>query len=164
MERVKFTMQDTLRYLVQDSLANFVQSAQDGAASVMRLDEGFEWDGDLLTSRFRPKRNPLFLIDLQLDAQGSHYSTPLTNFDTALVNLFNKAIQNTQSVPQLEKVLHTAQYEYEYVLTCTELYSIASAAAAAVGLFFNREYLYICILALILFLLKNIYCGAILFG
>ena len=104
MERVKFMMQDTLRYLVQDSLSNFVQMNLDGAASVMRLEEGFQWDGDLLTSRFRPKRSPLFLVDLQLDAQGAHYSTPLSNFDSALVNLFNKAIQNTQNVLQLEKV------------------------------------------------------------
>ena len=53
----------------------------------------------------RPKRNPLFIVDLQIDHQGVHYSTPLPNFETVLLSLFNKGIQSTQSVPQLEKVV-----------------------------------------------------------
>lgn len=54
---------------------------------------------------FRPKRNALFLVDLQLDNQGVHYSTNLNNFETMCVGLFDKGIQSTQSVPQLEKVV-----------------------------------------------------------
>ena len=53
---------------------------------------------------FRPKRNALFLVDLQLDNQGVHYSNNLTSFETMCVGLFDKGIQSTQSVPQLEKV------------------------------------------------------------
>ena len=53
---------------------------------------------------FRPKRNALFLVDLQLDHQGVHYSTNLNNFEMMLVGLFDKGIQSTQNVPQLEKV------------------------------------------------------------
>ena len=52
----------------------------------------------------RPKRNALFLVDLQLDTQGVHYSTNLNNFETMSVGLFDRGIQSTQSVPQLEKV------------------------------------------------------------
>ena len=53
----------------------------------------------------RPKRNALFLVDLQLDIQGVHYSTNLNNFETMSVGLFDKGIQSTQSIPQLEKVI-----------------------------------------------------------
>jgi len=38
------------------------------------------------------------------DANGIHYSTPLQNFETVLVSLFDRGIQACQSVPQLEKV------------------------------------------------------------
>lgn len=53
---------------------------------------------------YRPKRNALFLVDLQLDNQGVHYNTNLNNFESMLVGLFDKGIQSTQNVPQLEKV------------------------------------------------------------
>ena len=51
-----------------------------------------------------PKKNCLFLVDLILDKEGCHYSTNLNNFEPALVGLFNKGIDSTQNVPQLEKV------------------------------------------------------------
>ena len=53
----------------------------------------------------RPKRNSLFLVDLLLDKEGSHFSTNLTSFEPALVGLFDRGIGATQNVPQLEKVI-----------------------------------------------------------
>ncbi|KAA0186443.1 Dynein heavy chain 1 axonemal, partial [Fasciolopsis buskii] len=50
-----------------------------------------------------PKKNPIFLVDLVLDADGPHYSTPLKNFITIPVSLFDKAINSVQDVPQLER-------------------------------------------------------------
>jgi dynein heavy chain len=52
----------------------------------------------------RPKRNALFLLDLMMDNQGVHYSTNLNSFESTIVSLFDKGIQSTQNVPQLEKV------------------------------------------------------------
>lgn len=52
----------------------------------------------------RPKKNPLFLVDLVLDQTKVHYSTPLENFETSIVNLFDKGILATYKVPQLDKV------------------------------------------------------------
>jgi hypothetical protein len=57
-----------------------------------------------IINNFRPKRNALFLVDLLLDSQGAHYSTNVNSFETMLVNLFDKGIQSTQNIPQLEKV------------------------------------------------------------
>ena len=53
---------------------------------------------------FRPKRNPLFLMDLIMDNQGVHFSTHLPNFESVLITLFDKGINSTHNVPQLEKV------------------------------------------------------------
>lgn len=46
----------------------------------------------------------MFIVDLVLDSSGVHYSTPLENFETSLLNLFDKGILATHAVPQLEKV------------------------------------------------------------
>lgn len=66
---------------------------------------------------YRPKRNAIFVVDLQIDHQGVHYSTPLPNFETSLLALFNKGIQSTQSVPQLEKVIIFVSYHYRVPYT-----------------------------------------------
>lgn len=52
----------------------------------------------------RPRKNPLFIVDLVLDTTGVHYSTPLEQFETSLLNLFDKGILATHAVPHLEKV------------------------------------------------------------
>ncbi len=95
--------QDSLRYLVQDSLVNFTQMIVDAASAVLQLPADMEWEKDLIKVKYRPKRNCLFLVDLILDKEGCHYSTNLNNFENALVGLFDKGISSTQNVPQLEK-------------------------------------------------------------
>ncbi|XP_078481026.1 dynein axonemal heavy chain 1-like isoform X3 [Ciona intestinalis] len=103
MEMVKFCMQDSLRYLVQDSLTNFTTMISDACYQVMECKDEMEWPGTVLASPFKPKRNPLFVIDLVIDATGVQYSTPLESFEPSLVGLFDKAIASTQHVPQLER-------------------------------------------------------------
>ncbi|XP_033101869.1 dynein heavy chain 1, axonemal-like [Anneissia japonica] len=103
MEMVKFCMQDSMRYLVQDSLVNFTQMIIDACYSVLECPDGMEWNNKLVVSNYRPKRNCLFLVDLQVDINGCHYSTPLHTFEPMLVSLFDRGIGATQHVPQLEK-------------------------------------------------------------
>jgi len=52
----------------------------------------------------RPKKKPLFSVDLVLDQTGVHYSTPLESFETSIINLFNKGILSTHNIPQVDKV------------------------------------------------------------
>ncbi|XP_048258404.1 dynein axonemal heavy chain 1-like isoform X3 [Haliotis rufescens] len=105
MEMVKFIMQDSLRYLVQDSLVNFTQMVVDACHSTLELEDSFVWGPDVISSSFKPKRNALFLVDLTLDNQGVHYSTNITSFESTLVSLFDRGIVSTQNVPQLEKYI-----------------------------------------------------------
>lgn len=55
---------------------------------------------------YRPKKIPLFHVDLVLDQSGVHYSTPIENFETSMRNLLEKGILCTHNVPQLEKVTY----------------------------------------------------------
>ncbi len=47
-------MQDTLRFLVQDSCQNYVRMITDACSSVSRLKEDFKWpQNDLINSSFK---------------------------------------------------------------------------------------------------------------
>ncbi|RDD38836.1 Dynein heavy chain 1, axonemal [Trichoplax sp. H2] len=105
MEMVKFAMQDSLRYLLKDSLKAFTQNLLDVCDSVLKLPENYVWHDDLTHSPFKPWKNPLFLLDLVIDSHGVHYSTPLEQFESTLVSLFEKGITSTYNVPQLEKLV-----------------------------------------------------------
>ncbi|KAM4613811.1 dynein axonemal heavy chain 1 [Polymixia lowei] len=100
---VRYSLQDSLRFLVQVSLANLAQLLLDTCHSVLRCPQDLVWGNDLITSPYKPKKNPLFLVDLVLDQTGAHYSTPLENFEISIINLFDKGILATHNVPQLDK-------------------------------------------------------------
>ena len=53
---------------------------------------------------FRPLNGPLFHLDLVLDETGSRFSTDLDAFKPTLVSIFDRGIQATHSVPQMERV------------------------------------------------------------
>ncbi|XP_066453022.1 dynein axonemal heavy chain 1 isoform X2 [Eleutherodactylus coqui] len=103
MELIKFNLQDSLRFLVQDSIVSFTQFILDACYSVLSCPDELDWGGDLINSPYKPRKNPIFLLDLVLDSSGAHFSTPLENFETTLMTLFDKGILATHSVPQLEK-------------------------------------------------------------
>ncbi|XP_053785531.1 dynein axonemal heavy chain 1 isoform X3 [Desmodus rotundus] len=105
MELIKYMLQDTLRFLVQDSLTSFSQFISDACCSVVDCTDDMVWGEDLINSPYRPRKNPLFIVDLVLDSSGVHYSTPLEQFETSLLNLFDKGILATHAVPQLEKLV-----------------------------------------------------------
>ncbi|EMP33877.1 Dynein heavy chain 1, axonemal [Chelonia mydas] len=102
MELIKFNLQDSVRFLVQDSLVSFTQLLLDACGSVQNCSEDMEWGGDLINSPYKPRKNPLFVVDLILDNSGVHFSTPVENFETSLISLFDKGILATHTIPQLE--------------------------------------------------------------
>uniref|UniRef100_A0A3Q3STI9 Dynein, axonemal, heavy chain 1 n=1 Tax=Mastacembelus armatus TaxID=205130 RepID=A0A3Q3STI9_9TELE len=104
MAVVRLNMQDSLRYLVLDSLVSLTNLLLDACHSVLTCPQNLIWGDNLITSPYRPKKNPVFLLDLVLDQTGVRYSTPLENFETSIINLFDKGILSTYNVPQLEKM------------------------------------------------------------
>ncbi|AWP03287.1 putative dynein heavy chain 1 axonemal [Scophthalmus maximus] len=103
MAVVRFSMQDSLRYLVQDSLVSLTHLLMDACQSVLTCPQDLVWGNDLISSPYKPKKNPLFLVDLVLDQTEVHYSTPVEKFATSVVNLFDKGILATYNVSELDK-------------------------------------------------------------
>ncbi|XP_068576471.1 dynein axonemal heavy chain 1 [Cebidichthys violaceus] len=100
MAVVHLHMRDSLRFLVQNSLVNLTQLLLNACHSVLTCPQDLAWGDDLITSPYKPKKNPLFPVDLVLNQTGVHYSPPLEDFETSIVNLFDKAILATYNVPQ----------------------------------------------------------------
>ncbi|XP_013988847.1 dynein axonemal heavy chain 1 isoform X2 [Salmo salar] len=103
MALVRYSLQDSLRFLVQDSLVSLTQLLLDACHSVLHCPQDLTWGSNLINSPYKPKKSPLFLVDLVLDVTGVHYSTPLENFETSIITLFDKGILSTHNVPQLDK-------------------------------------------------------------
>lgn len=53
MELIKYMLQDTLRFLVQDSLTSFSQFISDACCSVLDCSEDMEWGEDFINSPYR---------------------------------------------------------------------------------------------------------------
>lgn len=54
IERVKFMMQDTLRFLVQDSCQNYVRMITDACSPIMKFKDGEKWpQDDLIHSPYK---------------------------------------------------------------------------------------------------------------
>ncbi|XP_032892704.1 dynein heavy chain 1, axonemal [Amblyraja radiata] len=103
MEMIKYNLQDSLRYLVQDSLVNYTQMIIDGCYSSLNCSEDMKWGADLINSNFKPRKMPIFVLDLSLDNGRVQFSTPLERFKAVTLTLFDKAITATQHVPHIEK-------------------------------------------------------------
>ncbi|XP_066927305.1 dynein axonemal heavy chain 1-like isoform X2 [Clytia hemisphaerica] len=107
MELVRFSMQDSLRFLAQESLENYTQMIADACVSMKDVKETMKWPGSVLSSPYQPKKNPLFLIDLAFEDGGIGFSTPKHKFEESTINLFNKGVNSTKKIPQLEKMVLT---------------------------------------------------------
>ncbi|NXM42418.1 DYH1 protein, partial [Gymnorhina tibicen] len=103
MERIRFMLQDSLRYLVQRSLASFTQFVVDACQSVLNCSKSMEWGGDITNSPYMPQGNPLFVTNIKLDSSGVLFSPSVKNFETSLIALFDKGILATHTIPQLEQ-------------------------------------------------------------
>lgn len=53
MKRVRFILQDSVRYLVQNSLITFIQLLLDACHGILNCSEDMEWGDDLINSPYR---------------------------------------------------------------------------------------------------------------
>lgn len=66
-------------------------------------------------------------MDLILDQTGVHYSTPLENFETSILNLLDKGILCTHNLPQLDKVSYTTLINFKMVqIDTSHLHNVVS--------------------------------------
>ncbi|KAL6111885.1 dnah1 [Pungitius sinensis] len=103
MSVVHSKLQNSLHVLLQNSLVSLTELLLNACHSVLTCPQDLAWGNDLITSPYKPKKNPVFMVDLVLNETGVHYSTSPENFETSIINLFDKAILATHNVPQPDK-------------------------------------------------------------
>ena len=72
----------------------------------------------------RPLHGPVFFMDLVLDKEGCHYSTDLHSVQPTLVAVFDRGIQSTHTVPQIEKVSVTPPTWIDISLLNIHIYNV----------------------------------------
>ncbi|XP_026131005.1 dynein heavy chain 1, axonemal isoform X1 [Carassius auratus] len=122
MALIRSIQQDTLRFLVQDSLDSLAKLLLDACHNVLQCPKDLTWGPDLINSPYKPKKKPLFSVDLVLDQNGVGYSTPLESFETSVINLFDKGILSTHNIPQLDKFVMKNLLVVGYVLDTVALW------------------------------------------
>ena len=115
----RFSMQDCLRYLVEESLESYTEMISDACIGVMGCEADMKWPcEDVIKSPYSPKKNAIFLIDLAFEDSQMKFSTDPSVFLESCVNLFNKGVECTKKIPQLEKMVRLAVrnnvYGYQY--------------------------------------------------
>jgi dynein heavy chain len=100
MNVVKFMMEDSLRFLVEDSLENYVKLFEISASSQVHVKSTSEVQ---VIKTLDKKKFPLFVIDLGVIDNKIAFITPLHAYEDKLVSLYKQAISLLQNIPSLER-------------------------------------------------------------
>ncbi|KAG5500386.1 hypothetical protein JKF63_03478 [Porcisia hertigi] len=109
---VKFMMEDTLFQLVYASLHSFTEFFEEVSNFTVTVQDMNHvvnaWPGS--DAEDCVEKQPLFTIDLTERDGCFSYSIPFSDFEAAIVDLFNDAIVCTDSIPQVERSVMTQYF------------------------------------------------------
>eukprot|EP01116_Phalansterium_solitarium_P017128 TRINITY_DN413_c0_g1_i5.p1 TRINITY_DN413_c0_g1~~TRINITY_DN413_c0_g1_i5.p1 ORF type:complete len:4163 (-),score=2181.62 TRINITY_DN413_c0_g1_i5:539-13027(-) len=100
MNVVKFMMEDSMRFMVQDSLEAYARYIEVSASSQVTV----LGPADVKVQKtLDQKRFPLFMIDLSVVDSQVAYMTPPKAFEEKLIALYVQALSGLQNIPTLER-------------------------------------------------------------
>lgn len=122
---VRFMMEDTLRFLTEDSLEMFAKFLEVSAASTVKVNSTCDvvvvkiWVrffiivlGHVLTCFLllfahvqEQTKFPLFMVDLQVHNSEFILSTQPRQFEERILSLFEKALASVDNIPQVERAI-----------------------------------------------------------
>ncbi|KAJ3159379.1 Dynein heavy chain 1, axonemal [Geranomyces michiganensis] len=109
MITVKFIMQDSLRFLVLNSLGDYIrlissisnQKVTIAGTNDIKITEG---RGSSKVSDVGPRR-PLFSVDLMFKNGSLYYNLDFDHFQSVLMSIFDKALTTVEGLPELEPLV-----------------------------------------------------------
>jgi len=103
LNMTKFTMEDSLRFLVEDSLLKYVVFLEKSLCPVVEVRSTSE------VEQIKPrlyiialKKPPLFAIEILMKDEKFEYSTDPAKFEPRLKQIFEHAMKSCTSIPQLD--------------------------------------------------------------
>ncbi|CAG7831213.1 unnamed protein product [Allacma fusca] len=99
---VKFIMEDTLRFITEGSLKEFVGEIE-ALTEKCAVDHYYDWGEDLIKSEFPPPESmvPPFMLELVMDKEGPRYSQLLAHYPKMVASVFDKAVHACSSLPDV---------------------------------------------------------------
>jgi dynein heavy chain len=106
MNTIKFIMQDSIRFLVLNSINEFVKTISSIAFQkvVIGGTNNVKIYDSLSPFEISSKR-PLFLVDLVFKHGKLNYNIDLQQFEVTLVSIFDKSFSTSENLPQLEPLV-----------------------------------------------------------
>ncbi|OAF70501.1 hypothetical protein A3Q56_01728, partial [Intoshia linei] len=110
IEMIKYCMQDSIRYLVMNSLRDYEFLFKEATNCLLDFNESTPWNTDLIFSNFKPNNHTIFYIDLVLEKDNIMFSNELEDFSRTVIDIINFAIDLTQNIPQLQQLIVVKLY------------------------------------------------------
>ena len=86
MELIKFNMQTSLKYLVENSTGLLLKIMENPCSVCLNVpDEGYVWGSDLLNTQFKPPTSPVFALTIKIGPASAYFSTNPASFEVKLV-------------------------------------------------------------------------------
>ncbi|GAX80571.1 hypothetical protein CEUSTIGMA_g8008.t1 [Chlamydomonas eustigma] len=107
---VRFTMEDTMRFLVEESLTKYVSYVRSACATkiVVKSSNQVEIEGSTLLGSRRP---PLLTAELQSTKENTFvYSIAAESVVTKLIGVYDHGVRKLQGMPQLEPAIMEALF------------------------------------------------------
>ena len=102
---VKYMMEDTLHFLVLESITCFTEFIEDVSNFSVTVKDMYivhnSWPGSDDPAAI--EKTPLFTLELVERDGDFSYNTPIIKFEQTMVNLFDRAVLSIHNIPQLEK-------------------------------------------------------------
>jgi dynein heavy chain len=106
MNSIKFIMQDSIRYLVQNSINEFTKTISSMANQKVIINSTNDVKVyDLLDPEVLSAKKPLFLVDLMYKNGKLQYNMDFHQFEIAILSIFEKAFSTSELLPQLEPLV-----------------------------------------------------------
>ncbi|PRP75973.1 hypothetical protein PROFUN_01689 [Planoprotostelium fungivorum] len=100
MNVVKFMMEDSIRFMVEDSLFNYARFIQVSASSIINVVSSNQVQ---ITRTLDKKKFPLFMIDLGVHDNKIVYNTQIATIGEKLTALYHSALSMLHNIPTLER-------------------------------------------------------------
>lgn len=107
IEMVKQRMQVALRNLMECSAEAFVDLLCKPCECLLHIDVNFVWGCDLISSSFQSKCPSVFSMILNIDTNGTSYSTDPNAIESEIVKIFESTVLALHEIPQIDPFLVT---------------------------------------------------------
>lgn len=107
IEMVKQRMQLALRNLMECSADAFVDLLCKPCECLLNIDMDFVWGCDLISSSFQSKCPSVFAMILNIDTNGTSYSTDPNAIESEIVKIFESTVLALHEIPQIDPFVVT---------------------------------------------------------